>query len=74
MLGYRREREYGFSKYGLNIQTCHVADVKAALVLTSGAAPNRIDPKRRVKPCPPHLWAAVEEAVRHIHLRERVRA
>ncbi len=67
MPGYRREREYVRNKFGIKIQTCHVAHVKEVLGLTRGQAPNRIDPNRRVKPCPPHLWAIVEEAVRFVY-------
>jgi len=67
MAGYKRERDYVRDKYGINVETCHVADVKAALGLTRGLAPNRIDPVKKVKPCPRHLWTVVEEAVRHVH-------
>jgi len=65
--GYRLEREYVRNKYGVNVETCHVAHVKEQLGLTRGKAPNRIDPNGHVKPCPNHLWSLVEEAVRFVH-------
>ena len=65
--GYKRERAYVLDKYGKKIETCHVADVKAALGLTQRVAPNRISTAFKVKPCPPELWPIVEEAVRHVH-------
>jgi hypothetical protein len=73
MVGYKRERAYVFEKYGVRIETCHVASVKVALKLTKRPAANRIDSTRTVKPCPPHLWDKVEEAVRHVHADEIAR-
>lgn len=67
MAGYQRERAYIRNKHGIEVQTCHVAHVKASLGLTRGAAPNRINPEERAEPCPPHLWSKVEEAVRAVH-------
>jgi len=62
MAGYKRERDYVREKYGIKGETCHVADVKAALGLTRGIAPNRKDPVK--KACPRHLWPLAEEATR----------
>jgi hypothetical protein len=67
MAGYKRERGYVREKYGINVETCHVADVKASLGLTRGQAHNRIDSGSKVKPCPEHLRPMVDEAVRHVH-------
>ena len=50
---------------GFVAQTCWIADVKAAHSLTRGASPNRIDPDRKVKPCPPQKRAAIEKALSH---------
>ena len=50
---------------GFVAQTCWIADVKASHGLTSGEAPNRIDPERKVKPCPPAKRAAIERALIH---------
>ena len=67
MPGYRLERAYVRNKYGLNVETCHVAHVKEQLGLTRQKAANRIDPNSHVKPCPTHLRRLVEEAVLFIH-------
>jgi hypothetical protein len=69
MPGYKREREYIRNKYGLKVETCHVAHVKESLGLTRHKASNRINPDGHVKPCPKHLWSLVEEAVRFVHSR-----
>ncbi len=66
-MGYVKERAYVMERWQTKVEPCHVAHVKAALGLTRGVAPNRIDVSSRVKPCPPHLWHMVEEAVRHVH-------
>lgn len=67
MAGYKRKRGYVRDKYGVDAETCHVADVKAALGLTRGQAHNRLDPTSKVKPCPERRWPMVEEAVGHVH-------
>ncbi|XAI96733.1 hypothetical protein [Synechococcus phage Ssp-JY39] len=64
--GYKRERSYVLDKWGVQVETCHVADVRRALGLTRGAAPNRHHPGQVQKPCPDHLWGMVEEAVRAV--------
>lgn len=46
-------------------QTCWIADVKATHGLTRGTSPNRIDPGRKVKPCPAHRRAAIERVLVH---------
>lgn len=50
---------------GFVAQTCWIADVKASHGLTRGEAPNRIDPDRKIKPCPPTKRAAIEKALIH---------
>ncbi|KSV75588.1 hypothetical protein N185_17260 [Sinorhizobium sp. GW3] len=67
MAGYKREREYVWTKYRKRVETCHVAHVKRTLGLLTRQAANRLNPNVSVKPCPPDLWPMVEEAVRHVH-------
>lgn len=67
MAGYRREREYILRKYGMRVDTCEIAHVKAERGLTRGAAPNRIDPTGRKKPCRAAVRGAVLDAVLHFH-------
>lgn len=50
---------------GFAAQPCWIADVKAAHGLTRGPAPNRLDPRRKVKPCPPGRRAAIDGALEH---------
>lgn len=50
---------------GFVAQTCWIADVKASRGPTRGAAPNRLDPGRKAKPCPPAKRAAIERALVH---------
>ncbi|MBX7532626.1 hypothetical protein K3165_06805 [Qipengyuania sp. 1XM1-15A] len=53
---------------GFVAQTCWIADVKASHGLTRGQSPNRIDPGRKVKPCPPEKRAAIERALIHFEM------
>jgi hypothetical protein len=65
MATYRNIIERLRETHGFAAQTCWIADVKAAHGLTRGASPNRIDPDRKVKPCPPDKRAAIERALIH---------
>ena len=53
------------SNYGFDPQTCWIADIKAGHGLTRGIAHNRLDPVRKVKPCPADKRAAIEGALIH---------
>lgn len=55
-------------RHGFTAQTCWIADVKSAHGITKRHAPNRIDPKTKVKPCPAGKRAAIEEALRHFQM------
>lgn len=54
--------------HGFSAQTCWIADIKAAHGLTTRQASNRIDPMRKVKPCPPNKRQAIEDALRHFRM------
>lgn len=51
--------------YGFIAQPCWIADVKASHGLTTRQAHNRIDPERKVKPCPPNRRGPIERALMH---------
>ncbi|HEU0134984.1 MAG TPA: hypothetical protein VFR28_09185 [Allosphingosinicella sp.] len=68
MASYREIGEWVRATYGFTIQTCWIADVKAFHGLTRGDAPNRIDPDRKVKPCPPGKRPAIEAALAHFRM------
>lgn len=65
MATYKEIIEHVRKADGFVAQTCWIADVKAPHGLTKGQAPNRLDPKRKVKPCPPAKRAAIERALAH---------
>ena len=65
MATYREIIDHVRENDGFVAQTCWIADVKASHGLTKGPAPNRLDPKRKVKPCPPSKRAAIERALSH---------
>jgi hypothetical protein len=67
MSGYKREFTELKKMNVRGVKTCHIADIKASLGLTSRQAPNRIDGMKRMNPCPEHLKQAVEIAVRRVH-------
>ncbi len=46
-------------------QPCWIAHVKSDFGLTRGAAPNRQDPLRRLKPCPPNMRGGIVRALQH---------
>jgi len=68
MATYPEITEWIKKRHGFTAQTCWIADVKSAHGLTRGHAPNRINPRAKVKPCPPNKRAAIEAALRHFHM------
>lgn len=68
MATYGQIRDYIKDQHGYWAQPCWIADVKAEHGLTTRIAPNRIDPNRREKPCPPKKRKDVEEALRHFNM------
>jgi hypothetical protein len=65
MATYREIIQWVRTHHGFAAQTCWIADVKASHGLTRAPAPNRIDPNRKVKPCPPGKRPAIEAALAH---------
>jgi hypothetical protein len=68
MATYKVIRAYISQHNGFNVETCHIAEVKADHGLTGRLAPNRIDPFARVKPCPLKNRKAIESALKHFGL------
>jgi hypothetical protein len=65
MATYREIHDYVYERKGFNVANCHIAHVLADHGLTTRQAPNRKDPSKRVKPCPPERWSAIDEALMH---------
>lgn len=67
MVGYARERDYARRHFGIELETCHVADIRRRLGITVRVAHNRLDADRLSKPCPPEWVNYAETAVRVVH-------
>lgn len=69
---YQKIKEYVKEKYGLNVHTKYIAEVKRKHGVPMHDAPNQVDvPKRRYPPCPEKKVVAIEEALeyfRYIYL------
>lgn len=53
---------------GFTVETCWIAHVKEQMGLHLRQAPNRQDPKRRKKPCPPEKKPAIVAAMRRLKM------
>ena len=65
---YAAIREYVRKRHGFQPMTGWVAHVKEQHGLPMRQAPNRIDPAKRVNPCPADKKSAIEDALRHFGL------
>jgi hypothetical protein len=54
------------SKYGFVPQTCWIAHVLDDAGKIKRAAPNRKDPNRRTKPCPPNKRTQIETVLKQM--------
>lgn len=58
-------KEYVKEKYGLNVNTKYIAEVKRKHGLPMHVAPNKVDvPKREYPGCPEEKIRAIEDALR----------
>ncbi len=64
MASYKEIKKYINEKYGISIETCWIAHVKEICGLNVSQAPNRKNPKERVKPCPQEKEKYIKEAFR----------
>ena len=63
---YQMIREYVKEKYGLNVHTKYIAEVKRKHGLLMHEAPNKVDvPKREYPGCPEEKIKAIEEALKY---------
>ncbi len=68
---YQKIKEYVKEKYGLNVHTKYIAEVKRKHGLPMHDAPNRVDvPKREYPGCPEGKVKAIEEALRYFGVIE----
>lgn len=66
---YQKIKEYVKEKYGLNVHTKYIAEVKRKHGLPMHDAPNKVDvPKREYPGCPEEKVKAIEEALKYFVL------
>ena len=66
---YQKIKEYVKEKYGLNVHTKYIVEVKRKHGLPMHDAPNKVDvPKREYPECPEEKVKAIEEALKHFKL------
>ena len=62
---YKKIQEYIKEKYGFNVHTKYIAEVKRKHGVPMHEAPNKVDtPKREYPPCPEEKFKAIEEALK----------
>lgn len=66
MATYREIAELARTLAGRSVKTCWIAHVKSDLGMVERTAPNRVDPQKRVHPCPDHIRPAILEAMRRL--------
>lgn len=63
---YQKIKEYMKEKYGLDVHTKYIAEVKRKHGLPMHEAPNKVDvPKREYPGCPEEKVKAIEDALKH---------
>jgi len=65
MATYKEIQNYVKQKYGFKPETCWIAHAKEKCGIPMRRAPNRIDPDKRVKPCPEDKFHAIKNALKH---------
>jgi len=65
MVTYKNIQEHIKIKYGFYVNTCWIADVKEMCGLPLKVAPNRINPRIRIKPCPSGKIDSIKQAFRY---------
>lgn len=68
---YQKIKEYVKEKYGMNVHTKYIAEVKRKHGLPMHDAPNKVDvPKRGYPGCPEEKVKVIEEALRYFGIIE----
>lgn len=66
---YQKIEAYVKEKYGLNVHTKYIAEVKRKHGLPMREAPNKVDvPKREYPACPEEKVKAIEDALKYFGL------
>lgn len=66
---YRKIKDYVKEKYGLNVHTKYIAEVKRKHGLPMHDAPNKVDvPKREYPECPEEKMKVIEEALSYFKI------
>jgi len=65
MATYTDIQLYVLKKHGFVPETCWIAHAKEICGMPMREAPNRIDPNKRVKPCPDDKLSAIKEAFKY---------
>lgn len=66
---YQKIRDYVKEKYGLNVHTKYIAEVKRKHGLPMHGAPNKVDvPERGYPACPEKKVKAIEEALKYFEI------
>ena len=65
MATYKQIREYIKNQNGFSVMTGWIADVKEKCGIPMRIAHNRINPLKRVNPCPPNKIIVIKDAFRH---------
>lgn len=68
MATYNQIQSWVKENYGLVVKTCWVAHVKEQCGLALRKAPNRIDPLKRVHPCPRDKIEPIKQALRNFNM------
>lgn len=69
---YQKIKEYVKEKYGLNVHTKYIAEVKRKHGLPMHEAPNKVDvPKKEYPRCPEVKVTAIEEALKYFGVMEQ---
>ena len=70
MATYRDIQEDVRRRYGRTVKTCWIAHVKELNGIRPRRSPNRIDPNRRMHPCPASVRLLIEESMRRLGMIE----
>lgn len=65
MATYKQIREFIKDQNDISIVTGWIADIKERCGIPMRIAHNRINPSKRVHPCPPNKVAIIKNAFRH---------
>ena len=65
---YKEIQHYVKGKYGFTVKTCWIAHAKELCGLPVKISHRRIDPNRRVNPCPEEKLPPIKDAFKHFKM------